>query len=627
MKRQSLKRPKALFGIDGGIIAAAIAANTAATTGATLASAIMQRNATLDNANAQARAMRTNADIQAKSIQAQTNNNNRLQQQLIDIQKQQANQQKSYYDTMNANMALLAGNQNARKEREQNKIVAKNGGNTRRKLRNASIKSPVGNMYYDGHNLPFKVTDGGYAQLLGYTPEGYALYETVGNDHEHSHTYRGKRATGVGYEFANGGKVEGEGNQSSSTGELVLNTPNDAWFISKHSIRGFNPTKAVLSGMHPINAIRIQEALKSKSPSTYNNRTKAKCGKRVKGWNGIDTVSAIGGGVNILGNLIGAGLTASANKKAAGILNTASQEATDTLVKGYEQLTGIDPTILQDTAFTAPTVIAATTNSSANFNPEREALARSTRQTLKDVKRSTLSSAARNNLSAQVQDKAVAERNKIAGEEARYNMYNAEQNAARIQDAAKTNATLALEARQKLGDMTMDIARYNNDISNYKISSIADAKAGNINQQAQNLANAKTANAQAWGSAIQSIGGTLGNFANSYAQNRFNEQWINAAYGKQGGTNNTNTNTNTGTTNTSKYQLNVPNIASKAAGFDGNINFNPKVSIIPNPVNINNENKVGGFSYDPKTGDYHFDLSALRKRRLGGNVKYSLKRF
>jgi hypothetical protein len=112
--------------------------------------------------------------------------------------------------------------------------------------------------------MPFVVTDGGTVIPIGRTPEGYDMYEIVGNDHEHYHKARGgKNKTGVGIKFADGNVIEGEGNQNTNQGEIMVNTPNNAYFISKHSIAGFNPAKMTLGGMHPLQAYAIQEQLKA----------------------------------------------------------------------------------------------------------------------------------------------------------------------------------------------------------------------------------------------------------------------------------------------------------------------------------------------------------------------------
>ena len=111
--------------------------------------------------------------------------------------------------------------------------------------------------------MPFVVTDGGTVIPIGRTPEGYDIYEILGNDHEHYHKAQGgKNKTGVGIKFADGNVIEGEGNQNTNQGEYMLQTPNAAYFISKHSIAGFNPAKAINMGMHPLAAFNIQEQIK-----------------------------------------------------------------------------------------------------------------------------------------------------------------------------------------------------------------------------------------------------------------------------------------------------------------------------------------------------------------------------
>lgn len=116
------------------------------------------------------------------------------------------------------------------------------------------------------YNMPFKVTDGGGVIALGTTPEGYDLYEIYGNDHEHYHKAQGgKNKTGVGIKFADGNVIEGEGNQNGSKGEKMLVTPNNAYFISRHTMKGFNPAKAVDEGLNPMQAYMLQEAIKAEN--------------------------------------------------------------------------------------------------------------------------------------------------------------------------------------------------------------------------------------------------------------------------------------------------------------------------------------------------------------------------
>lgn len=116
------------------------------------------------------------------------------------------------------------------------------------------------------YNMPFKVTDGGGVVALGTTPEGYDLYEIYGNDHEHYHKAQGgKNKTGVGIKFADGNVIEGEGNQNGTKGEKMLVTPNNAYFISRHTMKGFNPAKAVDEGLNPMQAYILQEAIKAEN--------------------------------------------------------------------------------------------------------------------------------------------------------------------------------------------------------------------------------------------------------------------------------------------------------------------------------------------------------------------------
>ena len=148
-------------------------------------------------------------------------------------------------------LQMLTGQQNVNDRLEASKLVVKNGGMTKPRY---SLR---------GNNMAFKVTDGGYVIPIGNTPEGYNLFEIRGNDHEHYHKAPGgKNKTGVGIKFADGNIIEGEGNQNSNQGEYMLQTPNAAYFISKHNIAGFNPAKAVNMGMHPLIAYNIQEQQK-----------------------------------------------------------------------------------------------------------------------------------------------------------------------------------------------------------------------------------------------------------------------------------------------------------------------------------------------------------------------------
>ena len=235
-------RRKAFFGADGAVMAAATLAAAGITAGATALAAKSQSKAIVDSAK-----------TQAQSIKDQTINSNNLQKEQLAFTRSQNQENRQQQQDIQTTLQLMAGQENMNDRMEKNKMQVKLGGKPKRR----SITAP----FYGGGK--FQVTDGGGVIPLSVTPEGYGLYELYGNDHEHYHkTSSGKNKTGVGIKFNDGSVVEGEGNQNTNQGELLYVTPNDAMFISKHSIDGFNPTQAVMNGVHPIQAFIIQEAIK-----------------------------------------------------------------------------------------------------------------------------------------------------------------------------------------------------------------------------------------------------------------------------------------------------------------------------------------------------------------------------
>ena len=252
-------RRKAFFGSDGAIMAAATLAAAGITAGATALAAKSQSKAIVDSAK-----------TQAQSIKDQTINSNNLQKEQLAFTRSQNQENRQQQQDIQTTLQLMAGQENMNDRMEKNKMQVKLGGKPKRR----SITAP----FYGGGK--FQVTDGGGVIPLSVTPEGYGLYELYGNDHDHYHkTSSGKNKTGVGIKFNDGSVVEGEGNQNTNQGELLYVTPNDAMFISKHSIDGFNPTQAVMNGVHPIQAFAIQEMLKARKGLT-DDGSKAKCGKR-----------------------------------------------------------------------------------------------------------------------------------------------------------------------------------------------------------------------------------------------------------------------------------------------------------------------------------------------------------
>lgn len=262
MTRYKLKnggRKKAPFGAEAAAILAAAGINVAGT----LAAASMGANATKNAAKSQADATIKAANKQAEVLKSQNQNAKEIQEMSQEFTRTQNEENRDLQKDIQMNLQMLTGKQTVNDKLEAAKIQVKRGGSMRKKLAQQNPNTLLRGSY-NQTNMPFVVTDGGGVIPLGITPEGYDLYEIVGNDHEHSHKAQGgKNKTGVGFKFLNGAIIEGEGNQNTNQGELLLVTPNDAQFISKHSIAGFNPARAVLSGMNPSQAFITQEAIKA----------------------------------------------------------------------------------------------------------------------------------------------------------------------------------------------------------------------------------------------------------------------------------------------------------------------------------------------------------------------------
>lgn len=246
-KKAKCGRRKAAFGSETAAILAAAGINAAASA----AAAAVGANATKDAANKQAQSTISAAQKQAQAIKDQTNMSKEYQLQAQNFVKEQNAESRELQKDIQMQLQMLTGQQNVNDRLEASKLVVKNGG---------MIKPRYS---LQGNNMPFRVTDGGCVVHRGTTPEGYDLFEARGNDHEHYHKAPGgKYKTGVGIKFKDGNVLEVEGNQHTVQGEYILLTPSEAYAISKHTMAGFNPAKAVNMGMHPLVAFNIQEQIK-----------------------------------------------------------------------------------------------------------------------------------------------------------------------------------------------------------------------------------------------------------------------------------------------------------------------------------------------------------------------------
>ena len=546
------RRRKAFFGADGAIMAAATLAAAGITAGATAAAA-----------KSQAKSVVESAKTQAQSIKDQTANSNNLQKEQLAFTRSQNQENRQQQQDIQTTLQLMAGQENMNDRMERNKMQVRLGGKPKRR----SITSP----FYGGGQ--FQVTDGGGVIPISVTPEGYGLYELYGNDHEHYHkTSGGKRKTGVGIKFNDGSVVEGEGNQNTNQGELLYVTPNDAMFISKHSIDGFNPTQAVMNGVHPMQAFAIQEAIKdekglnddgSKSkhrslkrmlggPTQYleqanmtqnpNNGTSSVAGGVIYGINNSTTspveelqynnsIAKRGGRIhlkcggrkkaawgdyagatyNAAGNLLGAGISTWGNMWAANRLGNAYQEAGGILADAYSQMHGIDLNELKMEDYAAPHTLAVIRDSNnVSYDPQRERIRRNTASERREINRGTLSSAARQQRLAASNDRMLQRISEVDAAENNAREAIRQGNAERITQTAQANADRDVQARRDFSNQRLSLLQYNNNIENSKIAGMAQARADALTQSSM-------AHAQGMQASMSAIGSSLANSGQGFA--------------------------------------------------------------------------------------------------------------
>lgn len=545
-------RYKALLGADGAVMAAA-----------TLTAAGITAAATADAAKSQAKAVVENAKTQAQSIKDQTTNSNNLQKEQLAFTRSQNQENRQQQQDIQTTLQLMAGKENMNDRMERNKMQVKLGGKPKHK----SVIEP----FYGG--AQFQVTDGGGVIPLSITPDGYGLYELYGNDHEHYHkTSGGKNKTGVGIKFNDGSVVEGEGNQNTNQGELLYVTPNDAMFISKHSIGGFNPTQAVMNGVHPEQAFAIQEVLKDeKGLNDDGSKSKRRSIKRMLGGltqypeqanmtqNPNNGTAAVAGGViyginssttspveelqynnaiakrggrihlkcggrrkaawgdyagatyNAVGNLLGAGVSTFGNMWAANRLGKAYNEAGNILADAYSQMHGIDMSELKMEDYAAPHTLAVVRDANnISYDPQRERIRRNSASERKEINRGTLSSAARQQRLAATNDRMFQRISEVDATEnnARENIRQG--NAERITQIAQANADRDVQARKDFANQRLSLLQYNNNIENAKIAGMAQSRADALTQSS-------TAHAQGMQASMSAIGSGLANSGQGFA--------------------------------------------------------------------------------------------------------------
>lgn len=524
MTRCSLKRGrrKALFGdatIAAGIQAAATMAAAAMQTRA------VEKNA-LEQAQAQAKAARLNADALREQNEASKEN----QEEMIEFQRNQNEIARNDYNNMMMRIQMAMGQQNEDARLDASKIQVKNGG--RKSLKRISS----GNGRFPlraSSNMAFAVTDGGGVDYLGSTPEGFDLYQVVGDTHNQTHkSLGGKRKTGVGFKFEDGNVIEAEGNgdKKENGGELLLTTPDDAYFISKHNIEGFNPREAVMNGMHPLDAFNIQENIKDMNGITDSGY--AKYGRILRGgrrkadlgtwWSGLSDTKKLGyanwagAGIGALGNFGGALLSTIGNNRAADIAAGAASSTAGIMADAYRSLTPIDLNIIKSSDYDTGSMIPAFQTVRSTNNSGRASIERAKDRMLTLAGRNNLSSANAQSLANRVESNSVDALNTIADKEEQMKDAIRARNMQAANEAQRYNLMASTQARKDYAAHRLSLAMQNNELENAKRLGIANAYANAAGTAAQIQADAINANATAWGNALAS---TAGDFAGTLTTN------------------------------------------------------------------------------------------------------------
>lgn len=586
MVRRKLKtinsRPKALFGSQEAAILGAAGINVAGQ----MTAAAINSKAAKDAARQQAQATISAATKQANALKDQTDKSKELQERSIEFTKEQNAENRELQKDIQLNLQMLTGQQNMNDRLEASKIQVRNGGRISMKSTNGQ-NATILRGSYSPTNMPFVVTDGGGVVPVGVTPEGFDMYEIKGNDHEHYHkTKSGKHKTGVGLRFANGKVIEGEGNQNGNQGEYVLVTPTDAMFISRHSIKGFNPADAVNSGMNPLEAFAIQEQIKNANGisdsgktdkrmiggPTYNTssvaqvpdlsrdgmapiatgvaygsinsmynkakngtsvRKRLACGGRHKAASGANTgtwanwADWAGAGINALGNLGGAWIMSNANNNAAKTISIANTQAAGILADAYRQMHGIDLSNIRKEDYASAHAMPAIRAAIVNTNTQRTAQDRTLQRRLTNSKRYSMSGAAAQDRMTLAETEHNDNINRIESEADKIRESIKQENAQRITQAANENANRDTQSNSAYANAYLNALQYNNNIENQKITGIGQANADAISQNGITYAQTQQTNGNIFGSSIANTGQA---FATAFDTNRKDRQSFSDVY-------------------------------------------------------------------------------------------------
>lgn len=271
--KQSIKRrPKALFGADGTIMAVALGLQTVNDTVNTILQVDQAKRAAQDakaSATNQANIIKQSAEKQANALKAQNENNKKLQEEAIAFTQSENEKAREIQKTMQMNMEMMMGKENAAERAKAAKITVKYGGDIRRKLKHGGAnKSRIPST----GELGFIITDGAEGVKnpvipLEYTPDGGVIMMVNPNLKDHDEKNKeGRKGFGVATATKYNPIIPNKSNLEMEAGEVFKAKPYTGIesVISKHKLPGtnFNPTANYLAGGDYEQIFNIAEGIK-----------------------------------------------------------------------------------------------------------------------------------------------------------------------------------------------------------------------------------------------------------------------------------------------------------------------------------------------------------------------------
>lgn len=491
-------------------IAAALGISAGASLLGSLFGSSKSSNAAIEAAKLQAQATRAAAETQAAAINKQGELNAKLQQDSLNLSKQQHNDYLNNFRNMQMSLQMMAGQQSTENRERASQRILRNGGRVRKH-------------FSYGGTLPAIRKAGGKGIIVPshISPDGYIVFKAIGN----SHNQKDKNgATGIRYDIGKGKnkkKIEIEG------GEDIAFAPNgeEAIVLSARNQEGIIPSEEVDNGANVNDMAMYQDLVNNSSPvrgRRLRNGARVKCPNGDiwnKYWDsGAGWVDLAGSGANLLGNVIGGIITSSAAGKAAQLRSDANAEAARLLSEAYGNLKTVDiDSAISDRDYQAAQAMPVIVNPYLSNRAEIEGYNRDARRAIRGINSSTASSAARLNRIAGVYDRLGAARAKsyeqLRNMQGTYQARNAEI----MSSTAIKNAELANEAARMRNAAKLDLLKYNNQIENMRITQPASFTANALTSSAEAQANAANAKGTAWANAIASGFNSLGNVGANYA--------------------------------------------------------------------------------------------------------------